>query len=99
MRAHQINEDGRIVNTVMVDELADGLVDANIGGSIGDSIIGGVLVPLVRQISAAEHNAPILAALEALDIKSVRPLREGDAVRVAAIEQECSVLRAQLRKD
>jgi hypothetical protein len=49
--------------------------------------------------SIERHNAPILAALDALDAKSIRPLREGDAVRVAALEQQAAELRAQLRKD
>lgn len=49
--------------------------------------------------SATEINAPILAALEAIDAKSVRPLREGDAVRVAALETEAEALRARLVKD
>ena len=43
-------------------------------------------------------NAPILAQLEALDAKSVRPLREGDSIRVAQLEQQAAELRAQLRK-
>lgn len=45
-----------------------------------------------------QHNAPILAQLEVLDAKSIRPLREGDTVRVAAIEAQAAALRAQLMK-
>ena len=48
--------------------------------------------------SAEEHNAPILAALEAIDAKSVRPLREGNVQRVSALEAEAAALRAQLVK-
>lgn len=44
------------------------------------------------------HNAPILAMLAAIDAKSIRPLREGDAARVAMYEAEAAALRSQLRK-
>lgn len=44
MRAHVINESGLIENTIMVDELGEGMIDAAIGGEIGDSYIDGVIV-------------------------------------------------------
>jgi len=46
VKAHVI-ENGLIVNTIEVDSLnvLPGLVDASIGGSIGDSIVNGVVVP------------------------------------------------------
>jgi len=44
------------------------------------------------------RNAAILAQLAELDAKSIRPLREGDAARVAALEEEAETLRAQLVK-
>jgi len=100
MRAHIVDADGYILNTVMVDHLAPGMRDASIGGGAGDRIINGVVTPKALPVpSMAEHNAPILAALEALDAKSIRPLREGDAVRVAALEQQAAALRLTLRKD
>lgn len=43
MRAHVANNDGLIMNTIIVDQLENGLIDASIGGGIGDSIINGVL--------------------------------------------------------
>lgn len=45
------------------------------------------------------RNSAILAKLADIDIRTIRPLREGDAVRVAALEAEASELRAQLVKD
>lgn len=39
----------------------------------------------------------ILRTLEQLDLKSVRPLREGEAVRVAELEAQAEVLRQELR--
>lgn len=47
MRAHQIDSNGLILNTIVVNSLDDlpNLVDASIGGGRGDSVIGGVLVP------------------------------------------------------
>lgn len=44
------------------------------------------------------HNEPIYAQLEALDIKSIRAIREGDSARVAALEAQASELRASLAK-
>lgn len=49
--------------------------------------------------TAAEHNAPILAELERIDLKTIRPLREGDTERVEALKEQAAQLRAQLRKD
>lgn len=48
MRAHELDENGKIINTIAVESLnfKPGLVNADIyGGQIGDSIVGGVLVP------------------------------------------------------
>lgn len=100
MRAHIVDADGNILNTVMVDHLEPGMRDASIGGGPGDRIVNGAVVPKSVPVqSAAEHNAPILAALEGLDAKSIRPLREGDAARVTALEQQAAALRLTLRKD
>jgi len=45
MRAHKVDGSGLIINTIIVDSLYGGLIDASIGGGIGDSIINGLLVP------------------------------------------------------
>ena len=49
MKAHVLNSDGLIVNTIVVDNLEDmpwlNLIDAAIGGSIGWSYINGELIP------------------------------------------------------
>jgi hypothetical protein len=46
MRAHFVSDSGVIMNTIEVESLdfMPGLVDAAIGGTIGDSIINGMLV-------------------------------------------------------
>lgn len=49
-----------------------------------------------RSAKVAELNAPIYAAMEALDAKSIRPLREGDQIRIAAIEAQIADLRKGL---
>ncbi len=56
---------------------------------------GGVPDP-VDPPSAAEINAPIYAKLAEIDLKSIRPAREGDTVRLAALEDQAKLLRAQL---
>lgn len=47
MRAHQLNTNGVIINTIVVDSLdfMPGLVNANIGGQVGDRIVAGKVVP------------------------------------------------------
>jgi hypothetical protein len=47
MKAHQLDTNGVITNTILVEDLNafPNLVDASIGGTIGDSIINGVLIP------------------------------------------------------
>jgi len=59
-----------------------------------DGLIDALPVPISNDV----FNAPILAQLEVIDAKSIRPLREGDIVRVAALEARAAALRAQLRK-
>lgn len=83
MRAHQINGAGLILRTVIVNTLDDmpGLIDASIGGGVGDSVIAGVLVPApvvvpvpaavtMRQARLVMHSAgllgPVLAAIAAM---------------------------------
>ena len=48
MNAHQLDVNGVILNTIVVDDLNifPRLVDAAIGGKIGDSIINGHVVPV-----------------------------------------------------
>lgn len=65
MRAHVLNEQGEIVNTVEVASLdvIPGLVDASIGGQIGDSLVEGVVVPKENNVDLvalkAERNMQI----------------------------------------
>lgn len=100
MRAHQLAPNGVITNTIVVDSLDvfPNLVDASIGGKIGDSIVDGLLIPAEAQVNIELHNAPILAALADIDRRSIRALRENDPVRIAALESEAEVLRAKLMK-
>lgn len=43
-------------------------------------------------------NEEIQARLNAIDAKSIRALREGDAARVADLEAQAAALRSQLVK-
>lgn len=47
-------------------------------------------------IKEVQRVADIKGRLQALDIKSVRALREGDQARIDALEAEAAALRAQL---
>ena len=48
--------------------------------------------------SKAELNAVALANLAAIDIKSIRALREGDAIRLASLEVQAAAERGKLVK-
>lgn len=78
MRAHQLNEDGVITNTVEVDSLdfMPGLVDAVIGGSIGDSIINGAVLGL-QPLPGPSYEDQAAAYLD-----EVRALREKILLRL-----------------
>lgn len=54
-----------------------------------------LLQPTAAEI-AAERKAEILALLQGLDLKSVRPLREGNNSLVAQLEAQAAVLRIEL---
>lgn len=51
MRAHLLDDEGYIINTVLVPDLdfCPNLVDAAIGGQIGDRILDGELVYIVTE--------------------------------------------------
>lgn len=52
----------------------------------------------IRADEIAVNNAPILAALEAIDARSIRPLRAGDQEKLDELEAEAVLLRNQLLK-
>lgn len=68
MNAHQLNEDGLIINTIVVDDINvfPRLIDASIGGSVGDSIINGVLIPKAAPPVEVPQAVPMLSAKLAL---------------------------------
>lgn len=49
-------------------------------------------------LSKDEINAPILAQINALDLKRIRPLAEGDTSYLATLNAQISGLRQQLVK-
>ena len=53
---------------------------------------------LAPALEAAQFNATILAQLEEIDAKTIRPLRDGEADRVAELRAQAAALRTQLRK-
>lgn len=70
MRAHVLAIDGTIENTILVESLdaLDGvtLVDAAIGGQIGDKIIAGNVVPAPLQAAAVPQEVDMYQAHLAL---------------------------------
>lgn len=44
------------------------------------------------------RNAAIMQQLDAIDLKTIRPLRDGEIDRVEALRAEAAALRAQLVK-
>lgn len=99
MRAHVIRDDV-VVDTIEVESLdfMPGLIDGSVGG-IGWRMVGGKLVePAPASQSPEEINGPIFAALEGIDRKSIRALREGNQERITSLEEEAATLRARLVK-
>lgn len=79
MRAHELNENGTIVNTVVVEQLAEGQIDADfVGGGIGDRIVNGHLFPREPAIVAA----PSFAVQKVQYLDMVRALREKALIRL-----------------
>lgn len=82
MRMHMI-VNNIIVNTVEVDNPEDFpqyyLIDASIGGQIGDSYIDGVIIPQPSQAEAIFQNS------KALFLTEVRALREKALARLNGI--------------
>jgi hypothetical protein len=100
MRAHII-ENSKVVNTIEVDSLdfMEGLIDAENGGAIGDTWDGmQFIAPAVPKPTASEINAPIIAALDVIDMKSIRALRDGDQTFLDKYRAESAALRKQLVK-
>lgn len=64
MNALQIDANGVIVNIIVVESLlfSDGLVDAKIGGNIGDSVINGAVFPKDDAPSYVPQSVPMLNA-------------------------------------
>ena len=67
MNAHQLDANGVIINTIVVDSLNvfPNLIDASISGTIGDSIINGAVVP--KAIPAPTESEYITAVQSYLD--------------------------------
>lgn len=89
----------RVKNIIVVDSLSfmPGLVDDSQGLAQIDGGWDGQSFS-AAPVDVAAHNAPILTALEVIDAKSIRPLREGDTARVTALEVQAAALRLQLKK-
>lgn len=68
MNAHQLDADGVILNTIVVDSLTvfPHLVSASIGGSIGDKVVNGAVVPKPTAApTIGQYTAAIQAMLDA----------------------------------
>jgi hypothetical protein len=102
MRAHIIHA-GKVSNTIEVESLSflPGLLDASLGGQIGDLWDGTVFSKPPRDVAAekAAANAIIMEKLAANDLTIVRALVENDASRIAAFKATQAALRAQLSKE
>jgi hypothetical protein len=55
-------------------------------------------ITAAQQQAVKDANAAIIAQLEAIDQKSIRPMREGDTSRVQFLAAQAAALRAQLVK-
>lgn len=91
MRAHQIDKDGNIINTIEVKSLSDfpNLVDASIGGGKGDSIVNGVLV------KAAPAPIPVPKAVTKAQFREALHRRD----ELTAIQDELDLMITEANAD
>lgn len=101
MKAHQLDENNTIINTIEVDSLDvfPSLIDASNGGSIGDIMRedGTFESPPPVELSKEEHNAAIIAQLVIIDSKTIRALRENNVDRLAELDAQAALLRPELK--
>ena len=94
-------KNGVVDNAAVFDELSDGWIEAPEGVGPGwiDNGDGTFSEPVIEQLAPTieEQNDDIMAQLDAIDRKSIRPLREGDQIRIDALEAEAATLRSQLQ--
>lgn len=105
----EIGEDGAYFDADLIlwDERVDGdMPNIDIAGAvrIDDDLLYNEEVALTdskikAEIVATENNARIMLALEKIDAKSIRALREGNQERIAALEAEAATLRLQLVRE
>lgn len=79
MNAHQLDENGFILNTIVVDSLDvfPNLVNAGMGGNIGDQIVDGIVIPTVTSPSVPTEvtmRQARLALLGAGLLESIQPV-------------------------
>lgn len=86
MRAHQLDGNGVILNTIEVESLdfLPNLIDASNGGQIGDSIVDGVIVP---RSTVTEQKAALLAQIDSLERNSMEN-RGARELHLAEMERE-----------
>lgn len=92
---YAIIDAGRVTNIIIADpEFAQsiGAVPAD-GISIGYVWDGTSFVP---GANTARTRADVLADLAAIDTRSIRALREGNATRIAELETQAQALRTEL---
>lgn len=65
-------------------------------GMVRDGMGGWKIPEPSPEVIAAIRRAEIVQALEVIDRKSIRSIREGDAVRVAQYEADAAKLRTEL---
>lgn len=96
-----IIEEGVVVNIIEAEDensLPGMLLVSALMANIGDLYSDGEFTRPEPVQTKEESNAVILAQLAAIDAKSIRPLRSGDAARVADLEAQAVTLRSQLKK-
>lgn len=104
---YAVIKNGVVINTPEAEDAAfadsQGWVAMPDDAGIGWLFDGATFRQNVHQVTIAEHNAPILAALVENDRKTIRALREamtgGNHDRLMECEARAVALRAQMRKE
>lgn len=96
MNAHIVDENGFIINTILVDSLdfLPNLVDASIGGGIGDRIVDGELIakplPVPQVVTMRQARLALLAAGKLNDVSTAIDQLPSPQKEAAHIEWEFS---------
>jgi hypothetical protein len=101
MNAHQLDANGVILNTIVVDSLNvfPNLIDASVGGTVGDTWNGTAIVKKPRDLMAEAVAYQSQRAAEYPPVTNyLDGIVKGDTAQVQAYIDECLAIKAKYPK-